>query len=786
MSPPTVQILGADQQPATSIRPDQPVEIRVTLEPGTSLPDAVEVTITTDRDTTTISVPRQPGAGAGNPTYSTGSIQLGHGVAEGYGIGKGGTARLDIGNGGTVFVGTPDGGGATVTWYPDELQQAIGRNETVLYGLKNYLTSVRVALDSTPDSPEVREAKEIARQKADLITYVEGLLANEEIWPRSKVYLTQTALRWLMQPGMVDLREVYREINIAIDQGKEEGREIVLSGFADLTMVLYEQLVGATGAGAMWTLMFGQDIYGKDVGLGGRLDAVAELGLTALMTALPILHMRSLTTGRTTARIPRATPEIPRPIGGVTPRGAPAGVRATAQEFGMLPDAAAHVNTVATRNGAIIQVRPTNQSAMRWREAGHPGKPMDVKAKTINETDVHLGAREEDIGLVGYFQPKQPTRTAGMSDRQWAEIQTRYNDRVQEFNDNATKMGHLQHEGKIRVNEHGVVIDTGICGGTGKGITGDYDLWRVTKLDGTSFSAVDEELIVNQLRFGAYGAQHGAHTSWRIDPSAPMYVADPDLLKGHLKVDADIRAKHQLGADRAEAVVEFGGVTRPPVTAYEGLRPPGSVTAPGTGTPTAAPPIAGARRITGATRVAAGAAVLVLVIGAGWVLLRQDNDVTVTPPPSTIADASPSTRPDAAVTSAPSTAPAVAANRPPQVQRLSAALAVPVTTYTAAATDPEGGPVTYTWRMERVAGAGAENDCGTPKVPWRLTSQTASWSHPGRDFGPNVQNPCPHDTTDHPVMLTLSIVDAQGATTVCVIDGSETRTYDPAEVCEEA
>lgn len=781
MTTPTVQLLGPDQQPVTTIRPDQPIEIRVTLPPGADPPDEVEVTITTDRDTTTISVPRQPGAGPGNPTYSTGSIQLGHGVAEGYGIGKGDTARLDIGNGATVHVGAEGGGGATVTWYPDDLQQAIGQHEEVLVGLKGYLTNVHVALHGAEETPEVAEARAIAGQKSELITYVQGLLVNDEIWPRSKLYLLRTALHWLLQPGLVDLREVYPAISNAIDQGRREGTDIVLSGFGDLTMVLYEQLASATGAGAMWTLVFGQDIYGKDVTAGGRLAAAGELALTALLTAVPILHLRSLTTGRTTPRIPRATPEVPRPIGGVTPRGAPAGVRTTAQEFGMLPDAAAHLNTVASRNGAIIQVRPTNQSAMKWRDAGHPGKPMDLKSKTINETDVHLGAREEDIGLVGYFQPKQPTRTPGMTDRQWAEIQTRYNDRVQEYKDNANKMHHLREEGRIRVDEHGVVIDTGICGGTGKGITGDYDLWRITRLDGTPFSAVDEELIVNQLRFGAYGAQHGAHTSWKIDPSAPMYVADPDLLQGHLKVDADIRAKHQLGADRAEAVVEFGGVNRPPVTAYEGAHPPGSVTA-GAGT---APPIPGARRVTGPTRVLAGAAVLVFVIGVGWLALRQDEDVTVDSAATAGAIGSPTSSASTDPPPTTTTAPAVAANRPPQVQRLGAVLRVPVTTYAAEAVDPEGGALTYTWRMERVAGAGPENDCGAPKVPWTMANQQVSWAHPGSDLSPNLAAPCPHDTADHPVMLTLTVADPDGGTTVCVIDGSETRTYDVAEVCQE-
>lgn len=747
MSGTTVQILGQDGKPMTAVRPDQAIEIRVTLPEGKDLPDSVEVTITTDKDTAVITVPKQPGSGEGNPTYSTGSVQLGHGVADGYGWGKGPTARIDIGNGASVHVSS-DGAGANVTWYPDDLQQAIGQSELAINAMEAYLRGVQLALKSADETPEITEIRRIIDQKLELIKEIERVLANPDVWPRSKIYASNVALTWLRQPGLLDLREIYPQMSNAIRQGKEEGKDIVLSGFADLTLVFYEQFTSATGAAAMWTLVFGQDIYGKQVTGKDRLFAAAEVGLTAVTTILPILHLRSMTVGRTTARIPRGRPDLPRPLGGVDPKGAPMGVRAHADEFGMLPEGAAHVNTVASNNGAIIQVRPTNQSALKWRELGHPGKPMDIKAKTINELDVHLGARQEDVGLVGYFEPKRPVRQAGMSDRQWSEIETRFRDRTQEFADNRTKMEHLQHEGKIRVDEHGVVIDTGICGGTGKGITGDYDLWRITKVDGTPFSPIDEELIVNQLRFGAYGAQHGAHTSWKIDPKAPMYVADPDLLKGHLKVDADIKAKHQLGAGKAEAVIEFGGTNRPPVTAYEGGHAPGSVTAPTSAT-AAAPPIAGARRITGPTRIAVGAAVLVFIAGAGWVMVQPKQEIQVTAPAAVAAaTASPASAPTA------TSRPAAAANRPPVIARLRAVLEPPQTTYTAETADPDGDQLTYEWSLSATCGI----------FDWKPTSNVSQWLHP--------HPPCPTEP-HHPGVIKVTVRDGRGGeATLSYLSGS--------------
>ncbi|KND30668.1 hypothetical protein IQ60_20115, partial [Streptomyces europaeiscabiei] len=63
---------------------------------------------------------------------------------------------------------------------------------------------------------------------------------------------------------------------------------------------------------------------------------------------------------------------------------------------------------VARDRNVVVDVRPTNPSAPNWLDAGAMPKPQDIKAKTVNEVDVLLGADAGNVGLVGYFQPVLP------------------------------------------------------------------------------------------------------------------------------------------------------------------------------------------------------------------------------------------------------------------------------------------------------------------------------------------------------------------------------------------
>ncbi|MEU4263116.1 hypothetical protein AB0F38_14795, partial [Streptomyces sp. NPDC025273] len=56
---------------------------------------------------------------------------------------------------------------------------------------------------------------------------------------------------------------------------------------------------------------------------------------------------------------------------------------------------------LARDKNLVIDVRPTNPLAPKWLESGALAKPQEIKAKTVNEVDVRLGADEGNIGLVG-------------------------------------------------------------------------------------------------------------------------------------------------------------------------------------------------------------------------------------------------------------------------------------------------------------------------------------------------------------------------------------------------
>ena len=757
MSPsavPTVRVIGPDGKDVPIVRPDMPVTIQVQLPPQSgALPDSVTVTLTTDKGSKTVSVPHQPGAGAGNPTYVLDSTQIGYGVADGYGVGKGPLAGVDIGNGGGCVLSC-DGGAASFTWYPDDLQQGLGQIENFAHDMEQYLNSVLAGIKDMPDDPDVREVREICKQKLELIAYLKTLFANPDRWPRENLYAGQVIVDYLRTPGLVDLREVYPRVSSAGRQGREEGHDIVMRAFGELVIAGYAQFANATGAAQMWTLVFGQDIYGRDVGKWERFEAAADLALQAFMMGAPIYVMNQWNVARTTSRIARTRP---RPPEGVKPTVAPEGTHVTAPEFGMQPGAARHANIVADANGVTIQVRPTSPDAMKWRELGHPGKPMDVKSKTINELDTHLGARAEDRGLVGYFEPKEPVRAAGMDDATWGRVQQRYRDRVQEFHDNATKMQHLIDEGKIRV-ENGVVIDTGICGGTGKAITGDYDLWKIARVDGAPLSAADRELIVNQLRFGEFGAQHGAHTDWVIDPEAPIYKADPGLLRGHQKVDADIRAKHLVGG---EAVIEFGGRGRVPVTTYEGGAAPGRAWTPESvvRAPTPRTPVSNIPMRT----LAAGAAALVFVAGVGWVAFGQGQQTQVAssssgPTASAAPTQTPSTRPTA-------TSGTAVAARAPRPQKMLAVFSQGTfsTRYSVVIDNPDGQPLTLKWAGPNCGAWDNQAEHVSPQGGTNLTDAMI-WQHPHPPCAP---------TTDHTDVTVTFSIGYQGGTLICIYNGSE-------------
>ena len=158
----------------------------------------------------------------------------------------------------------------------------------------------------------------------------------------------------------------------------------------------------------------------------------------------------------------------------------------------------------------------------------------------------------------------------------------RYKQRLKEYSDNFRDMKKLKDQGLVTV-EDGVVIDRGLsntrlgkngklivdrkgpAGGTGKGFTGDHDMWDITHPDGRpiitdpgaeGFDAAAlrrKNSLQDTLDRGLAQTQHGPHKDWI------------PITKRDIGIDKKIRAGHNPGG---EALLEFSP-NKPPRTSYE-------------------------------------------------------------------------------------------------------------------------------------------------------------------------------------------------------------------------
>ncbi|MEV6317811.1 hypothetical protein [Streptomyces sp. NPDC051776] len=170
----------------------------------------------------------------------------------------------------------------------------------------------------------------------------------------------------------------------------------------------------------------------------------------------------------------------------------------------------------AQNHGLRIDVRPTTRTAPEWLQQGMLPKPKDIKAKTINELDVHLGARAEDVGLVGYFQPVKPQRE-DFDDVTWGRIEARFEQREDEFQQLAGPMAQLADQGRYKV-ENGLVLGKNAEGAWTR-ITGDHDLYNIRTPGGSSLTLNTYNSVIDEMMRRDIGVMHGAHVYW--DPESP-------------------------------------------------------------------------------------------------------------------------------------------------------------------------------------------------------------------------------------------------------------------------
>ncbi|ATE53417.1 hypothetical protein [Actinosynnema pretiosum] len=175
--------------------------------------------------------------------------------------------------------------------------------------------------------------------------------------------------------------------------------------------------------------------------------------------------------------------------------------------FGMPAENARKFQQVAAQQNLVIDVRATNQHAVPWLRAGALPKPEAIKAKTIDERDVRLGARPRHLGLVGFFDPIEPRR-----DRSEAVLK-RFAMRRAEYDALGPKMAVLAERGEYFVRDG--VVHGHDREGRVQPVTGDHDVFDIRGAGGGEISDERYWRAVDTMMSLDMGVTHGAHMMWK-------------------------------------------------------------------------------------------------------------------------------------------------------------------------------------------------------------------------------------------------------------------------------
>ncbi len=482
------------------------------------------------------------------------------------------------------------------------------------------ITAAREELDQYPDSGEKDEITAALDaleadilQRLSYVTAANGSLNRSGWTRRAQLAVALGYLSYLQQPPEL-LGAIPWTDALALERANKEKSDaavtqMVLRGIGQATIGAYRLFAATTLVAQLRTLFFGVNEMGQQVGGDERvlalLDLITEAALTGAGMKFQLDHLAAPTRQRVVVPPPEARdPLVPRrgvgayqtygprsrsadpssaanagtPVRGSGSGGASrfqgdnladaeTGDLLTPGQAGMMREATIDAQRIAREprdgyeNGTLIWTRPSNIAGLHWRRQGHPPKGTEIKSKTINDIDVLLGAEPGTQGLVGFFEPVLPPRAA-FDPAFFAKIEGRFDQRMNEFNGGiGDHMRQLEADGQIRFDD-GVVVDTGLYGNTGKGITGDYDLFEITDLDGNPVSTpVYDAVVADLMNSEAFQALHGAHMRW-LDLDD---FRKPSKLADNLNIFTNVIGKHQRGGE--EPLFVIGG-DRPPFAVW--------------------------------------------------------------------------------------------------------------------------------------------------------------------------------------------------------------------------
>ncbi|WP_309117099.1 hypothetical protein [Saccharothrix sp.] len=222
--------------------------------------------------------------------------------------------------------------------------------------------------------------------------------------------------------------------------------------------------------------------------------------------------------------------------------------------FGMPTENARKFQQVAAEQDLVIDVRATNPHAVAWLRDGALPKPEAVKAKTIDDLDVRLGARHRYRGLVGFFRPRLPRY--GVTDR----LLKRFTQRREEFDHLGPKMALLERLGEYLVRDG--VVHGFDRRGVLRPLTGDHDVFDIHASGGLPLTGRRYDRAVATMIDLNMGVTHGAHMYWR-----PTTAADRVMFESIARSSSPKLRFHPDGTmtagDYRRATAGTSAITRP-------------------------------------------------------------------------------------------------------------------------------------------------------------------------------------------------------------------------------
>ncbi|MDP9793175.1 hypothetical protein J2S43_001687 [Catenuloplanes nepalensis] len=192
------------------------------------------------------------------------------------------------------------------------------------------------------------------------------------------------------------------------------------------------------------------------------------------------------------------------------------------EDFGILIENQRRFQAFADGQRLVIDVRPTNPRSVPHLKEGAWYKPVDIKAKTINEADTFLTVEPAKMGLVGFFLRRVPEpMKSRLSRAELARAKDRRRMRTEERHKYASAMMKLRRgrRGPGHFEVIGYVVHGFEADGTPKPIAGDHDLYDLRFIDGSEMSKPQYDRFIARMQAGRFGVMHGAVVRWETtDP----------------------------------------------------------------------------------------------------------------------------------------------------------------------------------------------------------------------------------------------------------------------------